>query len=174
MLADLISCDGHHVDVAPDGQAALDRIATTRYDLVIADHDMPLVDGLRLYAALERRHPELCDRFVLLTGSVAGPTAERIAAFLARTGVRVLTKPFRLAAIDDVIDRMLPPDPVAESGTSVALSCPLYLDAEGREVQVVAEIDLSTPLPPSAISRDVPTPRRSGAPAGSAPTRSGD
>lgn len=45
-------------DEAADGEAALDLLLNTRYDCVIADVDMPRLNGFELVAAM-RRHPAL-------------------------------------------------------------------------------------------------------------------
>ena len=55
---------GWRVEVAAGGRAALERLKTTRYDLVIADLRMPELDGPDFYhAAVAQRH-ELADRFL--------------------------------------------------------------------------------------------------------------
>ncbi|MCX4247239.1 response regulator [Paraliomyxa miuraensis] len=46
---------GCQVDLANDGQQGLDRIASTTYDLVFMDIQMPVMDGLRATAELRRR-----------------------------------------------------------------------------------------------------------------------
>jgi two-component system NtrC family sensor kinase len=77
--------------VAAGGRAALGRLKTTRYDLVIADLRMPELDGPDFYhAAVAQRH-ELADRFLFLTGARPDPEASR---FLASTHVRMLARPF--------------------------------------------------------------------------------
>jgi signal transduction histidine kinase/CheY-like chemotaxis protein len=82
---------GWRVEVAAGGRAALGRLKTTRYDLVIADLRMPELDGPDFYhAAVAQRH-ELADRFLSLTGARPDPEASR---FLASTHVRMLARPF--------------------------------------------------------------------------------
>jgi signal transduction histidine kinase len=82
---------GWRVEVAAGGRAALERLKTTRYDLVIADLRMPELDGPDFYhAAVAQRH-ELADRFLFLTGARPDPEASR---FLASTHVRMLARPF--------------------------------------------------------------------------------
>jgi signal transduction histidine kinase/CheY-like chemotaxis protein/HPt (histidine-containing phosphotransfer) domain-containing protein len=46
---------GFHVDVAQDGEEALERYVTGRYGLVLTDLDMPRMDGYELVLAI-RRH----------------------------------------------------------------------------------------------------------------------
>jgi CheY-like chemotaxis protein len=51
--------DGHHVDVFPNGNVALERVrnsAPDHYDLIITDHHMPEMNGLELVQQL-RAHP---------------------------------------------------------------------------------------------------------------------
>lgn len=62
---DWMSLDAVVVGDAPNGQAALDRIADVSPDLVLTDIKMPCMDGLSLTRALRERHPEI--RVVLLT-----------------------------------------------------------------------------------------------------------
>jgi len=52
-------------DEAIDGQAALDMLLNVRYDCVIADVDMPRLNGFELAEAM-RRHPALLAVPVLL------------------------------------------------------------------------------------------------------------
>ena len=46
---------GHAVDVAGDGQQALEMIAETSYDMVLMDVQMPVMDGLAATAAIRAR-----------------------------------------------------------------------------------------------------------------------
>lgn len=47
------------VGTAPDGQAALDRLAELRPDVVLLDLEMPVLDGLQTLVALRKAHPRL-------------------------------------------------------------------------------------------------------------------
>lgn len=48
MLASFLGTLGYRVDVAPDGQSALDKFLVFRYQLIISDLQMPFVEGLSL------------------------------------------------------------------------------------------------------------------------------
>jgi len=97
VLAEMLREEGHDVEIAGSGAAALRKLGEATYDLVFSDIKMPDLDGPGLYRAAEKLHPELKSRFVFLTGdSLSAETAE----FLAGTGGANLDKPFRM---DDVL-----------------------------------------------------------------------
>jgi len=54
------------IDLAQDGRQALDRVETSRPDLVITDLVMPEMDGLQLIRVLPARHPDI--PLILLIG----------------------------------------------------------------------------------------------------------
>ena len=45
LIVDMLSLDGHDVDTAPNGIAALNRVQRRRYDLILTDLHMPELDG---------------------------------------------------------------------------------------------------------------------------------
>lgn len=104
LLADMLGADGHQVDTAGSGEAALERLARRRYDLVLSDLRMPGIDGPGLYRELARHHPALTRRFVALTGDALSPAMD---AFLAETRVPTVAKPFALADLRRVLREVL-------------------------------------------------------------------
>jgi two-component system NtrC family sensor kinase len=85
---------GFVVEVARDGEEALERVATRTYDVVVCDLRMPRMDGPSFYRAIAASAPALSQRVIFVTGDVAGTEAGR---FLETTACRWLPKPFRLA-----------------------------------------------------------------------------
>ena len=83
------------MDTAANGQLALAQLQERPYDLILSDLRMPELDGPGLYRALEQHAPQLCRRFIVLTGDSLSPETE---AFVAQSGVQRLTKPFTAAA----------------------------------------------------------------------------
>jgi CheY-like chemotaxis protein len=80
------------VQIVTSGARAADLIATDGdFDAVICDLAMPGIDGVALYEEIRRRGSPLADRFVLMTG---GTFTDATAAFLARTPIPRLDKPF--------------------------------------------------------------------------------
>lgn len=99
---------GWTVDEAEEGRAALallldDRPDAPRYDVVISDLRMPGVSGIDLYGQLERERPALLHRLILLTGDSVSSDA---AAFVRRSACPVLNKPFELADLRAIVDRV--------------------------------------------------------------------
>lgn len=79
--------------VAANGQEAIELLSTGSHaDVVVADVDMPEVDGLQLHAWLAEHHPELAPRTIFVTG--AGERAAFRKA-LDDSSVPVLHKPFQ-------------------------------------------------------------------------------
>ena len=91
VLRDLLADDGHHVDLASDGLAALDLIGLADYDLIFCDLQMPRLDGIGLYAELEHRRPDLLRRFIVVSEFFADDRADE---FLLRTKVPAIAKPY--------------------------------------------------------------------------------
>jgi CheY-like chemotaxis protein len=90
-LADI----GHDVAVAADGAEALDLLTRAgRFDLLLADIKMPVMDGIALALAAARDHPDLV--ILLMTGYAdQRERAHGLDALIHD----VITKPFTLAEI---------------------------------------------------------------------------
>jgi CheY-like chemotaxis protein len=95
-LPRLLQRDGHTIDTAANGRLALAMLQERSYDLILCDLRMPELDGPGLYRALEQQQPQLCRRFLFLTGDTLSPEVQ---AFLAQSGVPRLTKPFNAAEV---------------------------------------------------------------------------
>src|SRR5918997_4124820 len=91
---------GHDVTVVDDGRAALAAVTECRPDMVVADVDMPRLDGVQLCRTL-RADPDLADiPIMLLTGylppSDPGLTSAGGTATMAQTFcVKELNNPLR-------------------------------------------------------------------------------
>jgi two-component system response regulator HydG len=72
-LSAILSDEGYSVDIAADGQKALERLGTDGYGVVLADLKMPKVDGLGLLRELqEKQIPTEC---IIITGAGTIETA---------------------------------------------------------------------------------------------------
>jgi DNA-binding response OmpR family regulator len=82
------------VDVAYDGDAALERLAVNDYDVVVLDRDLPVVSGDEVCTSLVGSGLET--RILMLTAATA--VAERVAG-LGLGADDYLTKPFAFAEL---------------------------------------------------------------------------
>lgn len=90
-LVEILELQGHTVDAAESGAAALQRISGTAYDLIFSDLRMPGLDGKALFERLQQERPELARRMVIVTGDVLNADTVR---FLDTSGLTCLEKPF--------------------------------------------------------------------------------
>jgi CheY-like chemotaxis protein len=103
-MARLLRRDGHTVDTAANGRLALMKLQERAYDLILSDLRMPELDGPGLYRALETRYPQLCKRFIFLTGDTLNPDTY---ALSVQHGVPQLFKPYTAAELRRVIRQVL-------------------------------------------------------------------
>jgi DNA-binding NtrC family response regulator len=72
-LSAILADEGYTVEIAPDGQKALERLAEDRYGVVLADLKMPKLDGLGLLRELQQRAiPTEC---IIITGQATVDSA---------------------------------------------------------------------------------------------------
>jgi DNA-binding response OmpR family regulator len=88
-IAEWLREDAHAVDVAYDGDAALDRLAVHDYDVVVLDRDLPVVHGDDVCRALVES--EATARVLMLTA--AAEIGDRVAG-LSLGADDYLAKPF--------------------------------------------------------------------------------
>ena len=98
-VADILNDLGYRVDMAHDGQEALELARDRVYDVAVLDFKMPGMDGVTLYRRLRESRPGTVA--LLLTAYASEDTA--VAARTAGTW-RVLRKPVDIPALLDLID----------------------------------------------------------------------
>lgn len=86
--------NGYEVEHSADGRDGLDKALSKRYDVIIADRQLPFVDGLKIIAALR----ETEDRTPVLILSALGTVDDRVTGLRAG-GDDYLTKPFAFAEL---------------------------------------------------------------------------
>lgn len=104
-LTRLLQRDGHTVQTAPDGQAALALLQEGGYDLILCDLLMPALDGQTLYGLLQRQVPTLCQRTIFLTGDTLSPDSMR---FVEQCGQPWIPKPCSIAEVRAAMAQILP------------------------------------------------------------------
>jgi len=85
---------GYSVDHSPDGRDGLEKATQRHYDVIIADRQLPHVDGLTIITTLRERN----DRTPVLILSALGTVDDRVHGLKAG-GDDYLTKPFAFAEL---------------------------------------------------------------------------
>jgi CheY-like chemotaxis protein len=104
LCARALTTAGHEVNSAGDGGEALDLLAREqgRFDLLLTDIRMPIMDGIALALAAARDFPELT--ILLMTGFAdQRERAQGLDAIIHD----VIAKPFTVAALRDTVSEAL-------------------------------------------------------------------
>ncbi len=96
-----IGFDAHE---APNGQIAFEMVQGTRYDVIISDLDMPVINGKEFYYLVEQHDPRMLNRIIFATGSGLDG---RYADFFKQIRCPVLDKPFSLKMLRSTIENHL-------------------------------------------------------------------
>jgi CheY-like chemotaxis protein len=94
---------GHTVQTATSGEAACEALATSQVDLVLMDLRMPGMSGQTLFHSIVARWPHLVTRVIVMTGD---PEAQDHHDWLRHNDLPVLTKPFELAQLEQLVSAM--------------------------------------------------------------------
>jgi len=130
---------GYSVEHSPDGRDGLEKATQRHYDVIIADRQLPHVDGLTIITTLRERH----DRTPVLILSALGTVDDRVHGLKAG-GDDYLTKPFAFAELLARIEAL------SRRGSALAESsrlkvADLELDLLARKVTRAGQnIDLTT------------------------------
>jgi signal transduction histidine kinase/CheY-like chemotaxis protein len=103
IATDLLTSAGHTVDLARDGQEAIEAAQTGNYDLILMDIHMPRIDGLeatRKIRSLDGPSSRL-PIIALTADAIAGRREDYVAAGMSD----FLSKPFDPAALAAVVER---------------------------------------------------------------------
>jgi two-component system NtrC family sensor kinase len=106
LILDVLSGEGHSVELASDGAEALDRVKEIKYDLVICDWRMRNLDGPALYRSLGNGNGNghARDRLLLITSD---PSICTSSEFLRKTRPAYLVKPFLLPELKASVSGLL-------------------------------------------------------------------
>ena len=93
---------GYGVDVASDGNEALEALTKRRYDLLLTDIVMPDLDGIALALKVSKDYPDT--RILMMTGYADQKRRAHNLDFLVH---EVITKPFTLEEIGQKVGTAL-------------------------------------------------------------------
>jgi CheY-like chemotaxis protein len=105
-LSLLLIIDKHRVDVARDGETALARYKSGRYDLVITDLMMPGIDGLELARLIRAQVPQ--QRIILVSGHLGALSLSNRDKMQFQNVDALLGKPFSPEQLRQAVRAMFP------------------------------------------------------------------
>jgi len=96
----LLEKQGHKVDVAMDGHQAIEKVASTPYDLILMDIQLPDMDGYEVTKRLREAHSQL-PPIVALTANIFSDTQQ----FIAKGLDDAIGKPLSLLLFNSMLAR---------------------------------------------------------------------
>ena len=95
---------GYSVTTAPNGVVALKYVLNREVDAIVCDLKMPQLEGDMFYLTVERMKPELCGRFIFITGMTENP---KFQPFISSHAARVLFKPVTMEQLVGAVSALL-------------------------------------------------------------------
>jgi signal transduction histidine kinase/ActR/RegA family two-component response regulator len=102
-MAMLLTMHGHHVELAEDGEQAVEKVLHGHYDVAFVDIGLPKLNGYETAKAI-RRHPEGV-RIVLIALSGYGQPEDKRKAIEAGFDAH-LTKPMKAGALQQLLNEL--------------------------------------------------------------------
>lgn len=100
-IADFLTENGYAVVVVDNGSDGVREVLEGEFAMILCDMRMPKVSGEVFFRAVERIRPELCGRFVFMTGYSGD---DETTDFIERVSGFLLRKPFRFEELLDWIE----------------------------------------------------------------------
>jgi CheY-like chemotaxis protein/HPt (histidine-containing phosphotransfer) domain-containing protein len=140
----LLEKRGHLAEVAPNGRAALDRWADTRFDLILMDVQMPEMNGLEAARAIREREAGGRDRVPIIAMTAHAMSGDEQRCLDAGMDAYI-TKPVQPSLLFDAIDRLVLDADVASPAFSLE---PLLhrLDGDRTALRGVQTLAVEAPL----------------------------
>jgi CheY-like chemotaxis protein len=104
LIQEALKASGYQVDVAADGQTAIQLAERDAYDLIICDWKIPDMGGELIYQRLRELKLSSTPRFIFITGDILSQKAEQ---FLQREGKICLFKPFSVEQFRTKVQEVL-------------------------------------------------------------------
>lgn len=99
LIANILLPEGHQVVTANSAEQGLEQLPYFSFQVAFLDHHLPKMEGLVFGEYLRRNNPHM--QIALVTGE---PT-ERIVRSAQEQGIVVITKPFDIGELLDVVER---------------------------------------------------------------------
>jgi CheY-like chemotaxis protein len=105
LLCEFLAAVGHDVAPAHDGAQALQLARARRFDILVADLHMPVLDGLQLIRALRSEPGQDELKVIAVTGDGGDRREDEL---LAAGADAFMTKPLDLERLTTAIERLVP------------------------------------------------------------------
>ncbi|WOI57441.1 ATP-binding protein [Palleronia sp. LCG004] len=115
VVRDMLLLDGHDVTVVSDGRTGVEAATATRYDLILMDISMPVMDGRAATRAIRAGDGASAD--VPIVALTANAMASERAAFLDDGMTTILSKPLSRKALDAMLSGL--PEPSQDPDQTV-------------------------------------------------------
>ncbi len=129
----------HYLEVAADGQTAVEKFCAGHFDLVLMDVQMPVMDGFTAAGAIRRWEAKRGVRRAIILALTGGAADEDALASLEPVCDALLNKPFRMQAFLQAIEDHLKLSGVIRVSLSPGIErlVPKYLDDRKSELSVL-------------------------------------
>ena len=105
MVAFTLVESGYHVHECENGQQALDHLTSAKYDLILADVNMPILDGISFVKQARQNQDYRFTPILMLTTESCNDKIQQ-GRDAGATGW--LVKPFQPARLLDAVKRVMP------------------------------------------------------------------
>lgn len=102
ILRDFLTDQNYYVETAGSGEEGIDKLRTQDFDLVVADINLPGIDGLEVVRSAKAHDENIC--IIVVTGFASTSTAIEA---LRQGAYDYVTKPFDLREVAQIIERGL-------------------------------------------------------------------
>jgi PAS domain S-box-containing protein len=124
---------GHSVDIVSNGREAVDAVARQRFDVVLMDLQMPILDGMAATAEIRANERGKRVPIIALTANAASGERDRC---LAAGMDDYVAKPFRAADLIDAVESVAAPE-LRLSGVMKAIVDPAQdVDLDGLRAEL--------------------------------------
>jgi PAS domain S-box-containing protein len=104
LLTDILTMDGHGVDVARNSRIAMLKLSSFSYDNIITETNMQHGDGRDLHKRIRDIDPSLAANVIFITDdSIGSDTRE----YVNKTGNAFLEKPFNLHDLRELLNKVM-------------------------------------------------------------------
>ena len=124
---------GPTVDIVGNGREAVEAVARQRYDVVLMDLQMPILDGIGATAEIRAAEKGKRVPIIALTANAAGGEREKV---IAAGMDDYLAKPFRAGDLIEAVESIALPDSPRLSGVMKAIVEPVDVDVEGLRAEL--------------------------------------